>query len=77
MDRAGFNGTVEFGGDVGHAPSIHKEISEQLGKSIRTIEEHRAHIMKKMDVDNTVDLLNRSLQVGIVNAEDITPPQKT
>jgi DNA-binding NarL/FixJ family response regulator len=53
-----------------------KEISEQLDRSIRTIEEHRANIMKKLCVENTVDLLNRSLQVGIIDAEDITPPRR-
>jgi len=47
-----------------------KEISHLLDRSIRTIEEHRSNIMKKMDVDSTVDLLNRSLQVGIVKPED-------
>ena len=34
-----------------------KEIADQLGKSIRTIETHRFNIMKKLDVNNISDLL--------------------
>lgn len=36
-----------------------KEIAEQLGKSIRTIETHRFNIMKKLRVNNVVELLKK------------------
>lgn len=36
-----------------------KEIAEQLGKSIRTIETHRFNIMKKLKVNNVVELLKK------------------
>lgn len=36
-----------------------KEIADQLKKSIRTIETHRFNIMKKMGVNNVVDLLRK------------------
>ncbi|ERM80329.1 hypothetical protein P872_13470 [Rhodonellum psychrophilum GCM71 = DSM 17998] len=36
-----------------------KEISEQLNKSIRTIETHRFNIMKKLKVNNVVELLKK------------------
>ncbi|UCS95255.1 response regulator transcription factor [Echinicola marina] len=36
-----------------------KEIAEQLGKSIRTIETHRFNIMKKLKVSNVVELLKK------------------
>jgi DNA-binding NarL/FixJ family response regulator len=36
-----------------------KEIADQLGKSIRTIETHRFNIMKKMKVNNVVELLKK------------------
>ncbi|EPR65584.1 response regulator transcription factor [Cyclobacterium qasimii] len=36
-----------------------KEIAEKLGKSIRTIETHRFNIMKKLKVNNVVELLKR------------------
>ncbi|MBD3627813.1 response regulator transcription factor [Cyclobacterium sp.] len=36
-----------------------KEIAQQLGKSIRTIETHRFNIMKKLRVSNVVELLKK------------------
>lgn len=36
-----------------------KEIAQQLGKSIRTIETHRFNIMKKLRVNNVVELLKK------------------
>jgi len=36
-----------------------KEIAEQLGKSVRTIETHRFNIMKKLDVKNITELLRK------------------
>jgi len=36
-----------------------REIAEQLGKSIRTIETHRFNIMKKLKVNNVVELLRK------------------
>ena len=36
-----------------------KDIAENLGKSIRTVETHRFNIMKKLNVNNVTDLLNK------------------
>ena len=36
-----------------------KEIAEKLGKSVRTIETHRFNIMKKLKVNNVVELLKK------------------
>ncbi|MEM8894946.1 MAG: response regulator transcription factor [Bacteroidota bacterium] len=36
-----------------------KEIADQLGKSIRTIETHRFNIMKKLGVNNITELLRK------------------
>lgn len=36
-----------------------KEIAETLGKSVRTIETHRFNIMKKLKVNNVVELLKK------------------
>src|SRR5699024_4749743 len=36
-----------------------KDIAEQLGKSVRTIETHRFNIMKKLKVNNVVELLKK------------------
>ncbi len=36
-----------------------KDIADQLGKSVRTIETHRFNIMKKLKVNNVVELLKK------------------
>jgi FixJ family two-component response regulator len=42
-----------------------KEIAQTLHRSIRTIEDHRRHIMRKLDVDNVVDLAKRATVMGL------------
>lgn len=39
-----------------------KQISESLGKSIRTVETHRFNIMKKLGVNNAVDMVNKVIR---------------
>jgi two-component system response regulator TtrR len=48
-------------------------IAEALHRSVRTIEEHRSVIMKKLGVDNPVDLLNQSMRLGIIEPEQLHP----
>ncbi len=36
-----------------------KEIADELKRSVRTIEDHRAHIMRKLGVDNAIELAKR------------------
>lgn len=43
-----------------------KEIAESMGKSVRTVETHRFNIMKKMNVNNAVDMINKSLRENIL-----------
>lgn len=43
-----------------------KGIAHILHRSVRTIEDHRNHIMRKMDVDNVVDLVKRATTMGMV-----------
>ncbi len=43
-----------------------KGIAHILHRSVRTIEDHRNHIMRKMDVDNVVDLVKRATTLGMV-----------
>lgn len=43
-----------------------KEIADTLHRSIRTIEDHRRHIMRKLDVNNVVDLVKRADAMGLV-----------
>ena len=44
-----------------------KEIAESLHRSRRTIEGHRAHLMQKLDVDNSVDLVRKVVAVGLID----------
>ena len=41
-------------------------IAHILHRSVRTIEDHRNHIMRKLDVDNVVDLVKRATTLGMV-----------
>lgn len=43
-----------------------KEIAESTGKSVRTIETHRFNIMKKLNVNNAVDMVNKSLRENLL-----------
>jgi len=44
-----------------------KEIANLLHRSVRTIEVHRSHIMRKLAVDNLIDLVKRAAAMGLVN----------
>jgi DNA-binding NarL/FixJ family response regulator len=38
-----------------------KEIARELGRGLRTVEDHRHEIYRKMDVNNPVQLLRKAL----------------
>jgi len=44
-----------------------KEIAQTLHRSRRTIEGHRAHLMQKLVVDNSVDLVKKAVGAGLVD----------
>jgi PAS domain S-box-containing protein len=44
-----------------------KEIAKLCHRSTRTIENHRAHLMKKLDVENSVELVKRAITMGLVD----------
>ena len=44
-----------------------KEIAQLLHRSIRTIENHRAHLMHKLGVKNSVELVKRAAAMGVVD----------
>ena len=46
-----------------------RKIGQILHRSIRTVEEHRSHIMHKLDVDNVVDLVKRTTAMGLDSSE--------
>lgn len=51
-----------------------KEIANMLHRSIRTVEVHRARIMKKLEVNNLIDLVKRVMLMGLV---DITSDKES
>ncbi len=53
-----------------------KEIANLLHRSARTVEVHRAHLMHKLGVDNLVELIKRVASMGLVNLEEIQPPDE-
>ena len=43
-----------------------KDIADSLGKSLRTIETHRFNIMKKLAVNNAIDMINKAIREHLV-----------
>lgn len=43
-----------------------KEIAERLAISVKTVEAHRANMMKKVRVSNAAQLLNAAIQEGLI-----------
>jgi PAS domain S-box-containing protein len=44
-----------------------KEIAQLFHRSIRTIQNHRAHLMKKLGVNSSVELVKRAIAMGLVD----------
>jgi DNA-binding NarL/FixJ family response regulator len=44
-----------------------KQIADQLGISIRTVESHRINMLKKMKVSNSAELIKKSLELKIIS----------
>lgn len=49
-----------------------KEIAYLLHRSVRTIEVHRSRIMRKLGVDNLVDLVKRAAAMGLLDLQGNT-----
>jgi DNA-binding NarL/FixJ family response regulator len=45
-----------------------RSIAQQLGISIKTVEAHRANMMKKLRVSNTAQLLKTAIETGLLAA---------
>lgn len=43
-----------------------KQIADSLGKSVRTIETHRFNIMKKLGVNNAIDMVNKAVRENLI-----------
>ena len=46
-----------------------KQIAKILHRSVRTIEVHRSHIMKKFDVNNVVELVRIASEMGLLKQD--------
>ena len=49
------------------ASNSNKETADILHRSVKTIEVHRNHIMRKLGVGNVVDLIKRAAAMGLVD----------
>lgn len=45
-----------------------KQIADDLGISIKTVEKHRDHLMKKLDIHDTASLTRYAIAVGIIES---------
>lgn len=43
-----------------------RQIADSLGKSVRTIETHRFNIMKKLGVNNAIDMVNKVVKENLI-----------
>lgn len=50
-----------------------RDIAEETGNSIRTIELHRAHVLQKLGVQNAVELANLLARADLIDSPRITP----
>ena len=46
-----------------------KEIAELLFLSIKTVETHKAHLMEKLTLHTSTDLIKYAIQKGIISTE--------
>lgn len=53
-----------------------KEIAQMFHRSVRTIENHRAHIMKKLGVDSSVELVKRAVTMELVDLSERQKQEK-
>lgn len=46
-----------------------REIAERLGISARTVENHKAHIMSKLDLHSTGEVVHYAARIGLIRAD--------
>jgi FixJ family two-component response regulator len=53
-----------------------REIADLLHRSVRTVEVHRARMMRKLGVDSLIDLIKLGAAMGLVSLESKQGPQQ-
>ncbi len=43
-----------------------KEVSQQLGMSVKTVESHRRNVMTKLDIHETAGLVRHAIKIGLI-----------
>ena len=43
-----------------------KEVSQQLGMSVKTVESHRRNVMAKLDIHETASLVRHAIKIGLI-----------
>ncbi len=46
-----------------------KEISEMLGISPKTVENHRSHIMQKLDMQSSIEMVRYAAKIGLIDVD--------
>ncbi len=52
-----------------------KEIAFMLGVSVKTVEAHRAQVMKKLQIRDIASLVRYAIRTGLVTIEPPPPPE--
>ncbi|MEK0435474.1 MAG: hypothetical protein RL369_1523, partial [Pseudomonadota bacterium] len=55
------------------AGKSNREIAEETGNSIRTIELHRSHVLQKLGVQNAVELASVLARANLINTPRTLP----
>ena len=52
-----------------------KRIARELGRSVKTIEKHRANLMRKLHLHNVADITRFAMESGLLNEDWLPSPQ--
>ena len=47
-----------------------KQIAQQLSLSVKTVDAHRANIMRKLQIDNLAGLIKYAIRMGIIDLDE-------
>ena len=50
------------------AAAVEREVGEELGIGITTVEKHREHLMQKLDIHDTAGLTRYAISAGIIES---------